>query len=342
MGVGINQRERLEDVIRVLAVTGEQEFTEGSRGLLAALDRAQVQTDEVTTVAGCLRRLDEQPYDVLLLEFDRPDTWQEDTRRLLTQRAPHLPIVMISPLDHKELTISILDADLEDRVVTGQAAPELLVSAIRGAVERNRLAASLKYDEQRWRNLIDALTDFLYTVHLAKGRPVRTEFGPRCMAVTGYSAEELAADPELWGSIIPDKDRQRVEAVIARVLQGQTAPPVDHRLRHRDGTWRWVRNTLVPRANNPAGYQSYDGFIVDLTGYNRPGAGPRETEDLYQSLVDCLPECILRKDLEGRFTFVNNRFAQTLNRPQNELVGLTDFDIYRRSWLQSIVRTTSA
>lgn len=54
----------------------------------------------------------------------------------------------------------------------------------------------------------------------------------------------------------------------------------------------------------------------------------REAEVFYSSLVESLPQSILRKDIEGRFTFVNQRFCAELNRAFEEIIGKTDFDFF--------------
>ena len=56
----------------------------------------------------------------------------------------------------------------------------------------------------------------------------------------------------------------------------------------------------------------------------------RETEVLYHSLVETLPQMILRKDLDGRFTFANQRFCAELGKSLKEILGKTDFDFYPR------------
>lgn len=54
----------------------------------------------------------------------------------------------------------------------------------------------------------------------------------------------------------------------------------------------------------------------------------RKSEGFYHSLVESLPQSILRKDLEGRFTFGNQRFCAALERPLEQVVGTTDFDYF--------------
>ena len=54
----------------------------------------------------------------------------------------------------------------------------------------------------------------------------------------------------------------------------------------------------------------------------------RDSEALYSSLVENLPVQVLRKDLEGRFTFANRSFCQLLGKRLEEILGKTDFDFY--------------
>lgn len=53
----------------------------------------------------------------------------------------------------------------------------------------------------------------------------------------------------------------------------------------------------------------------------------RASEALYHSLVDSIPIYVWRKDAEGRFTFVNERFCEAVGKTPEELIGKTDFDL---------------
>jgi PAS domain S-box-containing protein len=56
----------------------------------------------------------------------------------------------------------------------------------------------------------------------------------------------------------------------------------------------------------------------------------RQTEVFYHTLVETLPQMILCKDLEGRFTFANGRFCAELGTTLEEIKGKTDFDFFPR------------
>jgi PAS domain S-box-containing protein len=54
----------------------------------------------------------------------------------------------------------------------------------------------------------------------------------------------------------------------------------------------------------------------------------RDSEALYQSLVQSLPQNIFRKNRAGQVTFANQHYCDTLHRPVSQLLGKTDFDLF--------------
>ncbi|NJN93281.1 MAG: PAS domain S-box protein, partial [Anaerolineales bacterium] len=74
--------------------------------------------------------------------------------------------------------------------------------------------------------------------------------------------------------------------------------------------------------------QLYEQAQQELAERKKAEGALRASEALYQSLVDNIPQNILRKDREGRFVFGNKSFCKILGVSLNELVGKTDFDYY--------------
>lgn len=54
----------------------------------------------------------------------------------------------------------------------------------------------------------------------------------------------------------------------------------------------------------------------------------RDSEALYVSLVESLPQNIFRKDLQGRVTYCNKRYCESLHQTAEQLLGKTDFDLF--------------
>ena len=70
------------------------------------------------------------------------------------------------------------------------------------------------------------------------------------------------------------------------------------------------------------------GQIGQMLQRQRVERDLRNSETLYQSLVESLPQNIFRKDRSGRVTFGNRRYCETLKRPIEKLLGKTDFDLF--------------
>ncbi len=131
-------------------------------------------------------------------------------------------------------------------------------------IELRKQIAELETQEERYRKLVGAVTDYIYIVQVENGRPVKTIHGPGCFSVTGYTSEEYEADPILWIDMVYEKDRDAVISQANMVLSGKTVQPLEHRITHKDGSVRWVRNTTVPRYENKQ-LVAYDGLIADIT-----------------------------------------------------------------------------
>jgi PAS domain S-box-containing protein len=121
----------------------------------------------------------------------------------------------------------------------------------------------------RYQNLINYLTDYIYTVKIEEGVAVETLHGPGCISVTGYSSENYIKDPELWYRMVHDEDREKVLEQAKLALLGNEVQPIEHRIVHRDGTIRWVKNQIVVTKDNDGNPIAYDGLINDITDLKR-------------------------------------------------------------------------
>jgi PAS domain S-box-containing protein len=150
-----------------------------------------------------------------------------------------------------------------------QGMQRALARADNEIAERKQAEEALRASEERFRRLVESVTDYIYTVKVEAGRPVATTHSPSCVAVTGYTPEEYAADPHLWYRMVYEEDRPAVTQQATQVLSGEAALPLEHRLIHKDGSIRWVRNTPVLRRDDQGHLVAYDGLIADITERKR-------------------------------------------------------------------------
>ena len=144
-------------------------------------------------------------------------------------------------------------------------APRQFVTIFSDITSRKQAESAQRDSEQRYKRLVESVTDYIYTVEVDNGRAVATYHGPGCVTVTGYTTEEYRSDPDLWYRMVFEEDKKFVVEQAHKLLSGTPIAPFEHRIIHKNGSLHWVRNTSVLRFNNAGKVISYDGMISDIT-----------------------------------------------------------------------------
>jgi phosphoserine phosphatase RsbU/P len=84
-----------------------------------------------------------EPPALVLLDLNLPDSRGEHTFREVLERAPHVPVVVLSGRDDEELAITAIHHGAQDYLVKGQFDGPQLGRAMRYAVERKTLQTAL-------------------------------------------------------------------------------------------------------------------------------------------------------------------------------------------------------
>lgn len=196
-------------------------------------------------------------------------------------------------------------------------------------MEPKRVDSGATESEQRYKRLLAATTDYVFSVDFNHGINSTTH-GPGCESVTGYSPAEFASDPYLWYRVIHDEDRQNVMAQINLILNNHIpSKPLEHRIVHKDGSIRWIRNTTIPHRNNDEKITGYDGLITDITERKQIEQTLHEANVFLDSVVENIPIGVFIKDAEDlRFIRINKSEEALLGWSRDEMVGRNDYDLF--------------
>ena len=145
----------------------------------------------------------------------------------------------------------------------------------------------VQQSEKLYRLLLASVTDYHYTVEVRDGQAVATTHTPSCLAVTGYSMEEFAQNPNLWIAMVPDEDRVAVLGHARAALEGGNPQPLEHRIVRKDGQIRWIRDRVVVRRDGSGRVCFYDGILTDIT---EEKLAQLEVQQLTQSLEQRVAE----------------------------------------------------
>jgi two-component system, cell cycle sensor histidine kinase and response regulator CckA len=201
-----------------------------------------------------------------------------------------------------------------------------IVSFARNVTWRKKFDRALQKSHDRYIKLLYSVTDYIYTVKVEDGKAVSTTHGSGCLAVTGYAPGDWDRDPSLWISIVFEEDRQVVLQQIDEIISGRGAPPIEHRIRHRDGTLRWVKNTPVPSYDRGGKLVAYDGLISDITAHKRAEEALKNSEMRLAELIDFLPDATMAIDLEGKITLWNRAAEEMTGFKAADMLGKDDYE----------------
>jgi diguanylate cyclase (GGDEF)-like protein/PAS domain S-box-containing protein len=139
---------------------------------------------------------------------------------------------------------------------------------IRDITAKKRVEEELQKSEEQCRTIVNNINEYVYSVRFDSGAVTSIYHSPKCFDITGYSPEEYHSDPLLWITMVHPDDRELVTAFLNKIFAGQSCAPIRHRIKHKDGSERWLLNSCaVQMIENGAvsTISRLDGFILDIT-----------------------------------------------------------------------------
>jgi diguanylate cyclase (GGDEF)-like protein/PAS domain S-box-containing protein len=265
------------------------------------LDRASLGTFQLFTanrVAKALELLQRTPgIDVVLLDVLLPDSDAQSLSSLAAVRAqaPDLPIVLLTGIEDEELAIAAVREGAQDYLLKRQVDSELLGRSIRYAIGRKQAEMALRRSEERYALAVQGANDGLWDWDLATNR---IYFSPRWKSMLGFADEEIADGPWEWLDRVHPDDLMVLKAEISAYL-GNGTPyfKSEHRMRHKDGTWRWVLSRGIAMRNGAGEAYRMAGSQSDITA--RKQAERRLLHDAFHDSLTGLPNRALFLDRLG-------------------------------------------
>jgi PAS domain S-box-containing protein len=198
--------------------------------------------------------------------------------------------------------------------------PLLMQGTHQEITERKKAEEALHESNERHKRLLESVTDYIYTVKVADGKPVSTSHGEGCLAVTGYTSQEFEENPYLWLQMIVEEDRPAVQDHVSSVMTGATVAPLEHRIIHKSGTIRWVRSTPSLYADESGSIVSYEGLISDITERRAAEGALWESEARYRTLFDSANDSIFL--IKGdQFVDCNDRTLKMFGCTREQIIN---------------------
>ena len=189
--------------------------------------------------------------------------------------------------------------------------------------ERAVMEEKLATSEQRLRGLLKNGHDGIWLTG-ADGKTLYVS--PPVESIIGYAAADLVRSDPL--TLVHPEDRERVAAARGPLLAApNTRVSVEFRVRHRDGSWRWIESNMTNLLGNPSVRAIVRNFR-DVTAskelaMQRAAAeeAARRAEARFRRIVETTQLGVWIIDGALETTFVNARMAEMMGCDPETLVG---------------------
>ena len=194
--------------------------------------------------------------------------------------------------------------------------PDHFVALFMDITERKQVETALRESELRWKFAIEGSGNGLWDWDV----PQNTEFfSMRWKGMLGFRDDEIGSGYEEWSNRVHPDDLARAVADGQAHLDGKT--PYyrnEHRIRCKDGSWKWVlAHGLVVERDAAGKPLRVIGTNTDLT--------ERKSSELHLAelslAVEQSPGSILITNAKAEIEYVNEAFVRSTGYSREEVVG---------------------
>ncbi|MBT9589172.1 PAS domain S-box protein [bacterium] len=193
------------------------------------------------------------------------------------------------------------------------------------AIQRDQTEAVLRATEARTQLLIEAANVGLWEWDLISNE---IYFSPEWKAQLGYAKHELPSRIEEWKSRLHPADLQVTMAAVQNCREGhRSSCDIEFRLRHKDGSWRWILSQVNLVRNAAGQAERMRGSHIDITRRRQAEDALCVSEERFKNAFQYSNIGMALTSPKGLIVQVNSRACHLLGYSESELSGMTIQDV---------------
>lgn len=179
-----------------------------------------------------------------------------------------------------------------------------------------RIGTALRASEERLSLALSATEDGLWDWDL---RRQSVYYSPGYHALLGMKDGELSNDRDQWLQLLHPEDRPVYQRALDELMQASedTAYENSYRLRHRDGSYRWVLSRGRLQLDAQGRPERFIGTVKDITQRRADADSLRQAAAVFESTQ----EGVLVTDAQQTIVHINPAFSRITGYSEAEILG---------------------
>jgi PAS domain S-box-containing protein len=294
--------------------------------------RQQVLLIKVERLSEALVYLNQENFDVILLDLSLPDSRGIETVSRIQEYGVNVPIVVLTGQNDEELALRLISVGVQDYLVKRKIDGELLMRSLRYAIERQNSQDALRKSEEKYRLVVEnSLIGIAIIAPIIE--PVIPEncnwieTNDTLCNLLGYDRDELVK--KNWLELIhPEEYRSNIEQ-LSQILAGTGDGYIsDKRWLRKDGEIVYTRVSLRCIRRQDGSIDRMIKVVLDVSDRYRYEAQLKASEKFLNHTINVIPDPIFVKDEQHRWIILNDASCQLLGKPRQELIGKSDYDFF--------------
>jgi diguanylate cyclase (GGDEF)-like protein/PAS domain S-box-containing protein len=283
---------RRAESLRILLVEDDEDDFVLTRSMLQLQGAMAVHLEWEQAYDPALRAIRESRHDVYLVDYRLGERTGLDLVRDAWAHDPSAPVIVLTGQEDYEVDLQATALGVTDYLVKGTIDAPALERTIRYAVRHHRMVEDLRRSEERYAVAVAATNDGIWDWDLAT---MSVHFSDRFKALLGYDESFASGGPDDWFDLVHPDDVGRLRRAIDHHLSGSSPQfENEHRIRHADGSWRWVLTRGLTTRDAAGAPRRITGSLSDIT--DRRLAQERLLHDALHDGLTGLPNRVLFMD----------------------------------------------
>ncbi|MCD8560364.1 MAG: PAS domain S-box protein, partial [Shewanella xiamenensis] len=220
-----------------------------------------------------------------------------------------------------EIALSILPSDFDGR--------RQVAASIRDMTQKIAVEQKIRDSEVRFRGLVTNIPGAVYRTRIGE-EWVMEYVSDNIADITGYAASQFIENRQRsFASLILEEDRELCHQHIDRALAQQETFEVEYRIRHRDGSIRWVHEKGKASYTEEGFPLWFDGSIDDITKSKLAIVELEASRLQLTNITESIPCTVYQlrwvSPSDRRFTFLSGAAFHMLGLHREDL--LSNFNI---------------